>query len=133
MINKRLRCNEYIGSFITAEVSKRINRLVSLGDKATIKDLLNAFRFPEDVFMTRLYSSGVLRYAENDSDIDMALRVKYTAKGESKLNSKYKITDIITKVWALLLIIVGNLQLDYYYYGTNVRSGNSNIFRIVKI
>ena len=27
-------------SFITAEVSKRINRIVSLGDKATIKDYL---------------------------------------------------------------------------------------------
>lgn len=41
MVNKRLRCNEYIGSFVTAEVSKRINRIVSLGDKATIKDYLN--------------------------------------------------------------------------------------------
>ena len=47
MINKRLRCREYIGSFITAEVSKRINRIVSLGDKATIRDMLNAFRFPK--------------------------------------------------------------------------------------
>ena len=47
MINKRLRCREYIGSFITAEVSKRINRIVSLGDKATTRDMLNAFRFPK--------------------------------------------------------------------------------------
>lgn len=44
MINKRLRCREYIGSFITAEVSKRINRIVSLGDKATIRDHLNRVR-----------------------------------------------------------------------------------------
>ena len=83
MVNKRLRCNEYIGSFVTAEVSKRINRIVSLGDKATIKDHLNAFRFPEDLFMTRLYSSGVLRYAENDSDMDFNLRTKVTSKGGS--------------------------------------------------
>lgn len=82
MVNKRLRCHEYIGSFVTAEVSKRINRIVSLGDKATIKDLINAFRFPEDLFITRLYSSGVLRYAENDSDMDSSLRAKYTAKGD---------------------------------------------------
>lgn len=46
MINKRLRCKEYIGSFVTAEVSKRINRIVSLGDKATIKEYLNLFKFP---------------------------------------------------------------------------------------
>ena len=88
MVNKRLRCNEYIGSFITAEVSKRINRIVSLGDKATIKDMLNAFRFPEDIFMSRLYSSGVLRYAENDSDIDFNLLTKYTAKGPNSLGNK---------------------------------------------
>lgn len=88
MINKRLRCNEYIGSFITAEISKKINRIVSLGDKATIKDLLNSFKFPEDVFMTRLYSSGVLRYAENDSDMDYAMRVKYTAKGPNAIGNK---------------------------------------------
>jgi len=41
MVNKRLRCNEYVGSLITAEISKRINRLVSLGDKATIKEFLS--------------------------------------------------------------------------------------------
>lgn len=46
MENKRLRCNEYLGSFMTAEMSKRINRLVSLGDKATIKDYLAVFKFP---------------------------------------------------------------------------------------
>jgi len=40
MVNKRLRCNEYLGSLITAEISKRINRLVSLGDKATIREYL---------------------------------------------------------------------------------------------
>ena len=54
MINKRLRCNEYVGSLITAEISKRINRLVSLGDKATIKENLNIFKFPRDLFISRI-------------------------------------------------------------------------------
>ena len=40
MENKRLRCHEYIGSFVTAEISKRINRIVSLGDKASVKEYL---------------------------------------------------------------------------------------------
>lgn len=87
MINKRLRCNEYLGSYITAEVSKRINRIVSLGDKATIKDALNLFRFPEDLFITRIYSSGVLRYAENDSDIDFGQYFKITLKGPNALGN----------------------------------------------
>ena len=81
MINKRLRCNEYIGSFVTAEVSKRINRIVSLGDKATIKEYLNLFKFPEDIFITKLYSSGVLRYAETNSDMDFSSKFKLTKKG----------------------------------------------------
>jgi hypothetical protein len=55
MINKRLRCNEYVGSLITAEVSKRINRLVSLGDKAGIREYLNVFKFPEDLFVSKIY------------------------------------------------------------------------------
>lgn len=87
MINKRLRCNEYIGSFVTAEVSKRINRIVSLGDKATIKEYLKLLRFPEDLFLTRLYASGVLRYAENDSDIDMGQKFMITLKGPNALGA----------------------------------------------
>lgn len=81
MENKRLRCREYVGSFATAEVSKRINRIVSLGDKATIKEYLNMFRFPEDLFITKLYSSGVLRYAESNSDIEFSSKMKFTKKG----------------------------------------------------
>lgn len=87
MINKRLRCREYLGSFMTAEVSKRINRIVSLGDKATIKDFLNCFKFPEDIFLTKIYSSGVLRYAETNSDIDHYNKWKYTSKGPNALGA----------------------------------------------
>lgn len=85
--NKRLRCNEYIGSFVTAEVSKRINRIVSLGDKATIKEYLGLFRFPEDIFITKLYSSGVLRYAETNSDMDFGSKWKFTKKGPNSLGN----------------------------------------------
>lgn len=87
MTNKRLRRNEYVGSFVTAEVSKRINRIVSLGDKATDKDYLNLFRFPEDLFITKLYSSGVLRYAENNSDIDIGHKLLYSKKGPNSLGN----------------------------------------------
>lgn len=87
MVNKRLRCKEYIGSFVTAEVSKRINRIVSLGDKATIKEFLNMFKFPEDLFITKLYSSGVLRYSETNSDMDFGAKFKMTKKGPNALGA----------------------------------------------
>ena len=47
MINKRLRCREYVGSFVTAEISKKINRITSLGPKAQIKDFMSIFKFPK--------------------------------------------------------------------------------------
>lgn len=87
MDHKRLRCREYIGSFVTMEVSKRINRIVSLGDKATIKEYTKLFRFPEDIFLTKLYSSGVLRYAETNSDMDFSNFWKATKKGPNSLGN----------------------------------------------
>ena len=85
MDHKRLRCHESASSFLTMEISKRINRLVSLGDKATIKEYRKALRFPEDIFLTRLYSSGFLRYVENNSDADFSNKWKVTKKGPQSL------------------------------------------------
>jgi len=110
MINKRLRCNEYIGSFVTAEVSKRINRIVSLGDKATIKEYLNMFKFPEDIFITKLYSSGVLRYAETNSDMDFSSKFKMTKKGPNSLGAN-DARRIPTRQRALHPSMVGYLDL----------------------
>jgi hypothetical protein len=36
----------------------------------------------EDIFLSRLYGSGVLRYAENNSDMDFETKYKFTLKGE---------------------------------------------------
>ena len=46
--NKRLRCNEYIASLLTQEFSKKLNRIMSLGGKATIDNLREIFKFPGD-------------------------------------------------------------------------------------
>ena len=88
MDHKRLRCNEYIAGFITAEISKKINRLVSLGDKATIKDYLNIFKFPENILIIKLHGSGVLRYSEINSDMDFELFFHITKKGPNSLGNR---------------------------------------------
>lgn len=46
--NKRLRCNEYIASLLTKEFSKRLNRIISMGDKATIDNMRELFKFSGD-------------------------------------------------------------------------------------
>lgn len=48
LMNKRLRCNEYIASLLTSEFSKRLNRIIVKGGKATEKDFAEIFSFPGD-------------------------------------------------------------------------------------
>lgn len=42
----------------------------------------------EDLFITKLYSSGVLRYSETNSDMDMGNRFKFTKKGPNSLGNQ---------------------------------------------
>ena len=81
MEHKRLRCNEMMAALLTQELSDRINRIVSLGDKAGIAEYDKLFRLPSDIFITKLYSSGILRYAESNSDISFTSMCKLTKKG----------------------------------------------------
>ena len=60
---KRLRCNEYIASLLTKEFSRRLNRIISLGDKATIDNIREIFRFPGDILLQKMHLSGVNRNA----------------------------------------------------------------------
>lgn len=46
--NKRLRCNEYIASLLTQEFSIKLNRILSMGSKATIDNYKEMFKFPGD-------------------------------------------------------------------------------------
>lgn len=82
--NKRLRCNEYISSLLTKEFSKRLNRIISLGDKATMDDYKDLFSFPGDILMLKMHSSGILRFDDCVNDMDMWSKCKYTTKGRTK-------------------------------------------------
>ena len=53
--NKRLRCNEYIASLLTKEFSKRLNRIISMGNKVTIDNLKELFRFPGDILIQKMH------------------------------------------------------------------------------
>jgi hypothetical protein len=55
LANKRLRCNEYIASLLTKEFSRRLNRIISMGDKVTIDNLRELFRFPGDILIQKMH------------------------------------------------------------------------------
>jgi hypothetical protein len=53
--NKRLRCNEVISSLLTLEFSRRLNRILSLGEKATIDNYRELFKFPGDILIQKMH------------------------------------------------------------------------------
>lgn len=83
--NKRLRCNEYIASLLTKEFSKRLNRIISLGDKATIDNIKELFKFPGDILIRKMHASGVLKFDDCVNDMDFWTKFKYTNKGPHSL------------------------------------------------
>lgn len=81
LCNKRLRCNEYVASLLTQEFSKKLNRIMSLGAKATMENFKEIFKFAPDLLIQRMHASGIFRYDETINDMDMFSRFKFTNKG----------------------------------------------------
>ena len=85
---KRLRDNEYVASLLTIELSRRLNRVLSLGEKATIDNYRELFKFPGDILIQKMHNSGVLRFNDNVNDMGFFSKFKYTNKGPHSLGSK---------------------------------------------
>lgn len=86
--NKRIRCNEYIASLLTKEFSKRLNRIISLRNKATIENYRDLFKFPGDILIQKMHTSGILRFDESINDMNFFSKLKYTSKGPHSLGGK---------------------------------------------
>jgi len=85
--NKRLRCNEYLASFITKELSKKLNRPTILGNRATIDDYIKMVNFNSDLIIKKIYSSGLLKYDDCNNDSTFSSGFKYTKKGPNSLGN----------------------------------------------
>lgn len=86
--NKRLRCNEYVASLLTAAFSERVNRVIAKGNRVTIEKVRDIFKFPGNILMEKLYSSGLLRYDDRINDMDFFSKFRFTLKGPNALGSK---------------------------------------------
>ena len=53
--NKRLRCNEYIASLLTKEFSRRLNRIITLGAKATMADFMDMFKISGNILIQKMH------------------------------------------------------------------------------
>ena len=88
--NKRLRCNEYIASLMTLEISKKLRRTITLGARATMENYLEMFKFNGNILLTRLHDSGILRFDSNINDMTFWSKLKYTIKGPHAVGNKNK-------------------------------------------
>lgn len=79
--NKRLRCNEAISSLLTHDFSGRLNFLMTLGNRATLDNYRDIFKFSPELLIQKMHSSGIFKYDENINDMDMFSRAKFTTKG----------------------------------------------------
>lgn len=53
--NKRLRCNEYVASLLTKEFSKRLNKIITLGAKASLTDFQDMFKFSGSILLQKMH------------------------------------------------------------------------------
>lgn len=87
MANKRLRCNECMSALLTKEFSRRLNRIISMGKKATVDNIKEIFKFSGDLFINLLHKSGILRSNDVVNDMTFWTKLKYTSKGPHSLGN----------------------------------------------
>lgn len=87
LYNKRIRCNEYISSLLTMEFSKRLNRVIAMGNKATVDNYKEIFKFPGEILLQKMHVSGVLRFDESINDMNFFSKFKVTSKGPHSLGN----------------------------------------------
>lgn len=88
LINKRLRCNEYIASLLTKEFSARMMRVISKGNKADIESYKEIFKFSGDLLISAMHRSGILRFDENINDMDFFSKFRWSSKGPHSVGGK---------------------------------------------
>lgn len=95
--NKRLRCNEYIASLLTAEFSSRLIRVISKGPKADMETFKDIFKLPGDILITAMHRSGILRFDENINDMDFFSKFRWSSKGPHSVGGKNSNNIAITQ------------------------------------
>lgn len=86
--NKRLRSNEIFEALIAQEFSNRINRIMSLGQKADLSKYEEIFTFSPDILLQAINNSGIQRYNDCINDMDFFTKFKYTMKGPNAHGNK---------------------------------------------
>ena len=91
IVNKRLRCNEYVASLLNQTISEKIKKFVNTTVNTEEKALTkynNFFSYRGNEIISKLHSSGLMRYDDIVSDMDFFQKLKITQKGPNSSGSK---------------------------------------------
>lgn len=109
--NRRLRCNEYVAALLTTTFSERVNRVISMGSKATLAKVKDIFKFPGDILITQLHKSGLLRYDDKVNDLDFFGKLRITMKGPNSLGGTNE-NNISAKYRGIAPSYIGRIDLN---------------------
>lgn len=111
---KRLRCNQYIGFSVNLIISDHIKKFVNTS--VTTKDALitkykNFFAFKGNEVISKIHTSGLMKYDDLVNDMNFFQRFKMTMKGPNSLGNKNS-RNIAARQRALHPSHIGILGLD---------------------
>lgn len=109
--NRRLRCNEYVAALLTTTFSEKINRVISMGNKATLAKVKDIFKFPGDILIRQLHKTGLLRYEDKTNDMDFFGKLRITMKGPNSLGGTNE-NNISAKYRGLDPSYIGRIDLN---------------------
>lgn len=111
---KRLRCNQYIGFSINLTISDHIKTFVNtscITKEALINKYKIFFTFKGNEVISKIHSSGLMKYDDLVNDLNFFQKFKVTMKGPNSLGNKNS-RNIAARQRALHPSHIGILGLD---------------------
>lgn len=91
IVNKRLRCNEYVASLLNLIISEKVKVFINKTCK-TNQDIIdkyrNLFSYRGTELISKAHSSGLIKVDDIVNDMDFFQKLKITTKGPNSLGSK---------------------------------------------
>lgn len=110
--NKRLRCNEFIAGFLTAEFSLRVDqKIIRSRRRVTMRRIESLLGMSGDIIINKLHRSGLFRSNEAVDDMDFFTKLSYTTKGPNALGNNNGGSSMAIKYRGIDTSYLGNIDI----------------------
>lgn len=91
IVNKRLRCNEYVASLLNEVISYKIKTFINKTCKTStdvVEKYINLFNYRGTELISKAHQSGLIRIDDIVNDMDFFQKLKVTMRGPNSLGSR---------------------------------------------